>query len=321
MNELPTLQQRIGNRYWVDGGNQVLPQGADAATPTGEAGSLIEEKGIWGRIEGSHTKIKSKFSTSQSDYDYDTFKMQAGMDGLLHETENGKFIGGLTVHYAHGNANIYSPHGNGEIKTDGYGFGGTLTWYGENGFYVDNQAQLSWYNSDLNSTTATRALIEGNHGFGYALSTEAGKRITIDENWSVTPQAQLVYSNIRFDSFTDPFNGIVSKDRADSLQGRLGISADYQNSWKNDQGMINRSYAYAIANLYNEFLDGTKVDVSGLSLVNQRERLWAGIGLGGSYNWNDDKYSLYGEGSVNTSLKNFGDSYTYKGTVGFRVKW
>jgi type V secretory pathway adhesin AidA len=56
-------------------------------------------------------------------------------------------------------------------------------------------------------------------------------------------------------------------------------------------------------------------------LYNNRDRLWAGIGLGGSYNWNDDKYSLYGEGSVNSSLKNFGDSYAYKGTIGLRVKW
>lgn len=324
LNSLPTLQQRVGNRYWNNAGNKVLSQGADvieAYAPAEEAGVVIEENGVWGRIEGSHTKIKSKTSTSGTNYDYNTFKMQAGLDGLLSESENGKLIGGVTVHYAHGKADVYSAHGDGDIKTNGYGFGGTLTWYGENGFYVDNQAQLTWYDSDLNSSTANKSLKHGNNGFGYALSVETGKRITIDENWSVTPQAQLMYSNVRFDSFTDTFGSRVSKSRADSLQGRLGISADYQNSWLNDQGTTNRSYVYGIANLYNEFLNGTKVDVSGVSFTNKRETLWAGIGLGGSYNWNDDKYSVYGEGSVNTSLKNFGDSYNYKGTVGFRVKW
>lgn len=49
---------------------------------------------------------------------------------------------------------------------------------------------------------------------------------------------------------------------------------------------------------------------------------WTGdIGVGGTLNWNDDKYSLYGEASYGTSLSNLGDSYTLKGNVGFRVKW
>lgn len=324
LNSLPTLQQRVGNRYWNNAGNRVLTQGADAIqpyAPAEEAGVLIEENGIWGRIEGSHTKVKSKTTTSGTDYDYNIFKMQAGLDGLLHETENGKLIGGVTVHYVNGSADVYSVHGDGDIKTNGYGFGGTLTWYGENGFYIDNQAQVTWYDSDLNSKTANTSLVNGNNGLGYAVSVETGKRVTVNEHWSVTPQAQLIYSNVRFDSFTDQFNGHVSKDRAGSLEGRLGISADYQDSWLNAHGGINRSHVYGIANLYNEFLNGTKVDVSGVGFTNKRESLWAGIGLGGSYNWSDDKYSVYGEGSVNTSLKNFGDSYAYKGTVGFRVKW
>ena len=85
--------------------------------------------------------------------------------------------------------------------------------------------------------------------------------------------------------------------------------------------MINRSYVYGIANLYYEFLDGSAVDVSSVRFASRNDRFWGGIGLGGSYNWDNDKYSIYGEGSVNTSLNNFGDSYAYKGTIGLRVKW
>jgi outer membrane autotransporter protein len=57
------------------------------------------------------------------------------------------------------------------------------------------------------------------------------------------------------------------------------------------------------------------------SFANRNDRAWGGIGLGGSYNWNDDKYSIYGEGLINTSLNNFADSYSLKGNVGFRVKF
>ncbi len=319
LNNMPTMQQRTGNRHWNNAGNLTVSQGA-------EAGSFTQNNGVWGRMEGSHNKMSPHISTSDATYDYNVFKMQAGVDGMLHEAGQGKLIGGITVHYTHGKADIWSRNdsdlGSGRIKTDGYGFGGTLTWYSDNGFYIDNQAQVTWYRSDLSYQGGQTSLTDGkNNGFGYGFSSEVGKRFALDERWSLTPQAQLNYSNVNFDSFTDVFGADVSRERAASLQGRLGMSADYQNSWQNEQGSLNRSSVYGIANLYNEFLNGTRVDVASVQFTNKNERLWAGIGLGGSYNWNDDKYSVYGEGSVNTSLKNLGDSYTYKGTLGFRVKW
>jgi outer membrane autotransporter protein len=325
LNGVPTLQQRVGNRFWAGNGNKVIAQGADPiGTPYAapqEAGVAIEGNGVWGRIEGAHHSINPRFSTSNTDYDQNVFKLQAGIDGLLTETENGKLIGGITVHYAHGKTDVNSVYGDGEISTNGYGFGGTLTWYGENGFYLDGQGQVTWYKSDLDSLLANANLADGNKGFGYTLSLEGGKRIALDPAWSLTPQAQLVYSNVDFDDFTDPFGARVSLERGESLQGRLGLTLDHEDSWQNDNGTLNRTHVYGIANLYYEFLEGTRVDVAGVSLASEKDRLWGGLGVGGSYNWNDDKYSIYGEGLVNTSLNNFGDSYSVKGTVGFRMKW
>ncbi|MEJ5902316.1 autotransporter outer membrane beta-barrel domain-containing protein [[Ochrobactrum] teleogrylli] len=325
LNGVPTLQQRVGNRFWAGNGNKVVAQGADpVGTPYAapeEAGVAIEGNGVWGRIEGAHNSIEPRFSTSGTDYDQNVFKLQAGIDGLLTETESGKLIGGVTVHYAHGKTDTNSVYGDGEIKTDGYGFGGTLTWYGENGFYLDGQGQVTWYTSDLDSILARRNLADGNDGFGYTLSLEGGKRIAIDPVWSVTPQAQLVYSNVDFDAFTDAFGARVSLDRGESLQGRLGLTLDHENSWQNDKGLLNRTHVYGIANLYYEFLEGTRVDVQGVSFASRNDRVWGGLGIGGTYNWDDDKYSIYGEGLVNTSLNNFGDSYSVKGQVGLRVKW
>ena len=325
LNGVPTLQQRVGNRFWAGSGNKVVAQGADpVGTPYAapeEAGVAIEGNGVWGRIEGAHNSIEPRFSTSGTDSDQNVFKLQAGIDGLLTETESGKLIGGVTVHYAHGKTDTNSVYGDGEIKTDGYGFGGTLTWYGENGFYLDGQGQVTWYTSDLDSILARRNLADGNDGFGYTLSLESGKRIAIDPAWSVTPQAQLVYSNVDFDAFTDAFGARVSLDRGESLQGRLGLTLDHENSWQNDKGLLNRTHVYGIANLYYEFLEGTRVDVQGVSFASRNDRVWGGLGIGGTYNWDDDKYSIYGEGLVNTSLNNFGDSYSVAGQVGLRVKW
>lgn len=105
------------------------------------------------------------------------------------------------------------------------------------------------------------------------------------------------------------------------LQGGVGLAVEHQTSWQNAYGMQDRTSVYGIANLYYEFLQGTKVDVVDVSFASRNERLWGGVGFGGSYSWNDDKYSVYGEGLINTSLNNFGDSYPLKGQLGFKVKW
>ncbi|UWF60512.1 autotransporter outer membrane beta-barrel domain-containing protein [Brucella sp. 2716] len=325
LNSLPTLQQRVGNRYWSGRGNRLIVQGADPiGTPYAapkEAGITTEGDAVWGRIEGSHNRMEPQASISGTTYDENILKLQAGLDGLFAENENGKLIGSMTLQYVRGKTKTYSVHGDGEISTDGYGFGGALTWYGDNGFYLDGQGQVTWYRSDLDSLLASTNLVSGNDGFGYALSVEGGKHIALGSAWSLTPQAQLVYSNVDFDDFIDVFGSHVSLDKGDSLQGRLGLILDHENSWQNANGMLNRMHVYGIANLYYEFLGGTKVDVAGISFASRNDRVWGGIGIGGSYNWNDDKYSIYGESLVNTSLNNFADSYSIKGQLGFRVKW
>ena len=325
MNGLPTLQQRTGNRYWSGGGANVVAEGADAPAenpaPDGVTPTSQEGRGIWGRIEGAHNSIDPAFSTSSASYDQNVFRLQTGVDLLLAENEAGRLLGGIAMHYVHGKTDVTAPSGDGSISSDGYGFSGTLTWYGNDGLYVDGQAQATWYDSDLSSSSTGMALASGNNGFGYALSLETGKRFAIGEGLTLTPQAQLVYSRVRFDSFVDPFGTDVSLEDGDSLLGRLGVSLDRENSWTAENGTLTRSHLYGLANLRYEFLQGTRVDVATVDFANRTDRFWGEIGIGGSYNWNDDKYSVYGEGSVATSLSNFGDSNAIKGTLGFRVKW
>lgn len=326
LNGLPTLQQRSGNRFWSGGGAGVVSQGADAVSEPAELaeGSKTEGQGMWGRIEGVRASIDPDLSTTSAEYDYSIFKMQTGVDFGLAETESGSLVGGLTAHYGHASADVSSALSDGSISTNGYGFGGNLTWYGANGIYVDTQGQVTWYDSDLRSEDLG-SLAEGNDGFGYALSIEGGKRIDIGNGLTITPQAQLTYSDVDFDDFTQQVGGrdiaTVSLLDGDSLRGRVGVSLDSETSWQADNGTLSRRHLYGIANLYHEFLDGTAVSLSGVALDNRSDRFWGGLGAGATFNWNDDKYSLYGEGSVNTSLADFGDSYDLKGTVGFRLKW
>ena len=309
-NELGTLEQRVGNRSWSNG-NENVASGQEVPTGTG----------IWGRIEAAHANFDPDTSTTNAEYDVTTWKLQAGVDGLLSEAPTGSLIGGITVHYGTAAANIDSIYGAGEIDTVGYGIGGTLTWYGNSGFYIDGQTQFTWYDTDITSRTAGIGLSEDNDGFGYSLGIEAGQRIEFGPNWSITPQAQLAYSSVDFDNFTDAFGAPVSLDQGESLKARLGISTDYEKRWIGEDGLVSRATVYSIANLYYDFLDGSKTNVAGVSFRSESTALWGGLGVGATYSWNSDKYSVYGEASIATSLSNFGDSHSLKGTVGFRVRW
>ena len=301
MNGLPTLRQRVGNGYAASGGIGGGP------SP------------VWLRVEGQHASFKPS-NTTGSTFTSDQGTMRGGVDGLAYENDRGRLIFGFTAHYAARSSDVKSLYGNGKIKVDGVGAGGTLTWYGNNGFYVDGQSQMTWYRSDLSSDLAG-TLKDGNNAFGYAFGAETGRRIPLGGALSLTPQAQLVYSSVSFGTFNDRFGAAVSSDDGDSLQGRAGLSLDHQRAWRNGEGEMIRSDIYAITNLYYEFLDGTAVDVGGTRFTSAADRLWGGVGAGGAYHWANDKYSLYGEVSFNTSLADAGDDYAYKGTLGFRALW
>jgi outer membrane autotransporter protein len=304
LNEFGTLRQRSSGRAIDDGQAENDPA-----------------KAIWTRIDATHAHFNPRTSTTGTEYDVDTWTMQTGIDGMFHESAAGTLIGGVSFHFDTASADVSSRFGKGKIDTTGYGFDGTLTWYGNSGFYVDTQAAVTWYDSNLNSSTLQSTLTDGNDGFGYGLSVEAGQKIALTRQWSLTPQAQLAYSSVRFDRFTDAYGAAVSLDDADSLTGRLGISADYDSDWKDATGGISRSKFYGIANLYYDFLDGSKVDVSGLTVVSKSQPLWGSLSLGGSLSWADDRYAVYGEAFARTSLKDFGDSNAVGAKVGLSVKW
>jgi len=311
-NQLGTLQQRLGNRSWT-----VVAQGADAIS---EEAATTRGVGIWGEIEGGYGEFDPQSSTTGTSYDVRLWRMKAGMDTVLAETAGGELIGGVALHYGTVSSDISSVFGSGSIDATGYGATGTLTWYGNGGFYVDGQAQVTAYDSDLSSDLAGR-LVEGNDGIGYALGVELGQRIPVSPEWALTPQAQLAWSSVEFDDFDDAFGARVSLDSGDSLIGRLGLAVDRQSEWLAADGTTSRAHVYGIGNLYYDFQDGTGVTVADTAVDSEVDALWGGLGIGGTYSWADDRYGLYGEALAKTQLEDFGDSHVLNAKAGFRLIW
>ncbi|CAM4286055.1 Autotransporter domain-containing protein [Bordetella tumbae] len=316
LNSLSTLQERVGNQYGYSG---------NGATPSEAAGRYTRSgpvEGAWARVEGVNSRFEPKHSSTGITTHTDQYKIQVGVDHSLAENQSGRLVGGVNAQYGNASSSVDSFYGKGQIKADAYSLGTSLTWYGDNGSYVDGQAKLSWFSSTLSSRTLGRGLSKDNDGFGYALGVETGKRIGLGNGWGVTPQAQLQYSSVDFDSFTDPYGARVSLESGDSLLGRLGVAADHQDVVRDAMGkVVHRRSVYGIANLYYEMLDGTAVRVAGGRVASADDRAAAGLGAGATYSWADDKYGVYGEVMAKTSLANFGESYSYSGTVGLRVRY
>ncbi len=301
LNRLPTLQQRVGNRSW-------------AASPVAGAG-------LWGRFESERQRPDALVSTSGADRKVDQWQAQLGLDATLSQRGDGAaLVGGLTAHYGKADSAVTSIFGDGSIDTQGYGVGATMTWYGPKGFYVDGQVKLSWFDSDLESNILG-SLAQGNKGDGQAFSLELGKQTSIGRNLSITPQVQMSYAKVDFDRFAYPADAAVSAAKGDSLKTRWGVAIDHQTSWKGRSGDTRRTRLYSVINLSYEWLDGAVADVSGTPIINRDHRLSGQLGLGGSYSWGDDRFTLYTEVSGDTAIADFGAGYNLKGTAGFRVRF
>jgi fibronectin-binding autotransporter adhesin len=297
LNGLSTMQERVGNRQWAQ---------SPAGVPTG----------IWGRMESSRLRPGNRHSTTGADTNIDSWKAQIGFDHMLSEGQDSVLVAGVTAHYGEADASVRSRFGSGTIDTKGLGLGATLTWFGADGFYADAQAQLSWFDSKLKSVTLG-TLADDNHGNGQAISLEVGKSSAVGQGLTLTPQIQMAYQNVSFDAFTDPFDARVSSRKGDSLKTRWGISIDHRKSWES-RGVSRTSHVYGLVNLSYEWLDGTRVDVSGASVVNGQDRLWGEVALGGTLGLTDG-LSLYAQGSGGASLRAFGESYSFKGVAGVRL--
>ncbi len=290
LNGVGTMRERTGAREWA-----------------GETG-----RGVWGRMEGGRTRLQPAVTTTGAALKADRWKLQFGAEPITAEDgAGGTITAGLTAYLGGAKTKVDSAYGGGTIDTEGYGVGANLTWLAAGGTYVDAQVQASWFDSDVTSSLLGRRA-DGAEGDGYALSLEAGHGFDAG-GLRLTPQAQLSYSKVDFDSFTDSFGALVANDKSDSLIGRVGLGVDYSLS---PAGSL-----YAVADLSHEFLDGTAIDVSGAPVVSRTERTWGGLAVGGTYAWDDGRYTLFGQASADTSLSDFGDSYDVGGTMGFRVRF
>ncbi|WP_244967816.1 autotransporter outer membrane beta-barrel domain-containing protein [Xenorhabdus budapestensis] len=322
LNTPASLRDRIGRRK----GKQFEMEGVRNATGehnTDDSTSQIPN-GVWGRMTASYGKLSPRVSTSGvGAITYNMTRAQIGIDRRFYENDQGSAAGGVFLQYSNINADAGSVHGEGNIRAQGYTIGTTSTWYGNNQFYLDGLAQVTYFGNDLNSKTASRQLGNNKSALGYALSLETGQQFDLSPEWSLTPQAQLVFSSIDMNNFHDIFGAKVRFDQSRNMKLRVGTTIDYSQKWHDDQSKDEKAAnLYGLFNIRQELLGrNDAVDVANLVFLSGNDPTWGETGVGGSYSWNKGNSFVYGQTSVNTSLNNFADSYELSAKIGLRVTW
>lgn len=103
------------------------------------------------------------------------------------------------------------------------------------------------------------------------------------------------------------------------MEGRLGLALNYEKSHLDSSGKMRRNKLYILGNIHQEFKGDSTVSISGVDYESKMNNTWVSVGVGGSHNWDNDRFSIYGELSLASSTKKFGEEYELAGEIGLRI--
>ncbi|CAD0217047.1 autotransporter domain-containing protein (plasmid) [Agrobacterium fabrum] len=285
-------------------GEQALLQG-DGWMPTS-----------WARTFGQNTEMKWDGTVSPS-FDGNLFGLQAGQDLLGRETEAGGFDRfGLFVGYSRMNGDIkgqalgWNNLAVGEVDIGGTSFGAYWTHVGAQGWYLDAVLMGTWFSGDATSRAGESVNIDGS---SVAASLEGGYPIALTEDWTLEPQAQIIWQKLSLDDEADRFSS-VAFDSDNAVTGRLGVRL--QGNYQTDSGLIQ---PYLKANIWHGFSSDqmTRFDNDPIVTETGGTSLEIGGGLVASLT---EKVSVFATVDYTTNLG--GErKRAIEGNIGLNIKW
>ena len=172
-------------------------------------GDVSHNNGAWGRIYGQH----NNYDAGRFSYDTDTWFAQLGADLSYDKNEyNTERSAGVLITLGRQSTDAEdSVRRNnpalsvqtGSIHSDIYSVGGYYTIKAEDGGYIDTIGMVSWYRNQYESASDANQ-----HGYGVAMSVEAGKPYVLHDNLKLEPQAQLKYNYLNLGSFNDDISNV-----------------------------------------------------------------------------------------------------------------
>ena len=159
------------------------------------------EKGnVWVRNVNSRQKLAA-LSTGESEtsgFKQNVHRVQVGADAAV--TDNLR-VGGF-VGRSQANVDFNGHYGDGKVRSNSVGL--YAAYLADNGIYVDNIVKYSRLHANSNHT-------EKRHYNAYTISSELGKRFSLVNDWTITPQAQLAWTHISSQENEDSLSSVYSR--------------------------------------------------------------------------------------------------------------
>ena len=159
------------------------------------------EKGnVWVRNVNSRQKLAA-LSTGESEtsgFKQNVHSLQVGADAAV--TDNLR-VGGF-VGRSQANVDFNGYYGDGKVRGNSVGL--YAAYLADNGIYVDNIVKYSRLHANSNHT-------EKRHYNAYTISSELGKRFSLANDWTITPQAQLAWTHISSQENEDSLSSVYSR--------------------------------------------------------------------------------------------------------------
>ena len=159
------------------------------------------EKGnVWVRNVNSRQKLAA-LSTGESEtsgFKQNVHSLQVGADAAV--TDNLR-VGGF-VGRSQANVDFNGYYGDGKVRSNSVGL--YAAYLADNGIYVDNIMKYSRLHANSDHT-------EKRHYNAYTISSELGKRFSLANDWTITPQAQLAWTHISSQENEDSLSSVYSR--------------------------------------------------------------------------------------------------------------
>ena len=220
------------------------------------------EKGnVWVRNVNSRQKLAA-LSTGKSEtsgFKQNVHSVQVGADAAV--TDNLR-VGGF-VGRSQANVDFNGHYGDGKVRSNSVGL--YAAYLADNGIYVDNIVKYSRLHANSDLT-------EKRHYNAYTISSELGKRFSLANDWTITPQAQLAWTHISSQENEDSLSSVYSR-----IGLRVAKGLALSNAWN--------LQPYAEVNAITSKNRSSKIHYtnSALDVASSRGRFESAVGLNAGF--------------------------------------
>ena len=273
-----------------------------------------ENGGVWAKVSSVSAEFEPVASTLAT-HKIEDAVAEFGIDAPLaiaHPSIPGNFAVGATAALGDATTDVAVSDRAGNIETTSLKAAISVHWEYE-GAYVDGQLQYATFDNDigteemkLGSTNAT----------AYSGGLEVGYGGAVGD-LLVIPSAQLLWTSVDFEDFTDSEDMEIVLDDGVVVTGRAGVGLEY--GWKGAlYGDVPSGYVFlrGHADVLLPVDGDVNTRINETEFVSKREDPVFDAGIGATYTWYD-AYAL----SVDVSTQQGEEVEGYAGSVGFKYKF